>query len=73
MVVMQHAEICRRLEREIELSGSLRRAASVLRISPQYLSAVLGGERSIGPKLLRSLKLRRKIVKVVTYEEARRG
>ena len=61
------------MEREIELNGSLRRAADVLRVSPQYLSAALAGERSIGPKLLRSLKLRRRVVKTVTYEEVKRA
>jgi hypothetical protein len=61
------------LEREIELQGSLRRAASSYRVSPQALSAVLAGERGIGPKFLKALKLRRKIVKVVTYEPTRRG
>ena len=72
--MIAHAEVCRRLEREIELQGSLRRAAVALRVSPQYLSAVLGGERSIGPKLLKVLKLRRVIVKTVTYEpKGRRG
>lgn len=70
-VVIQHAEVLRRLEREIELTGSLRRTASNLRVSPQYLSAVLANARSVGPKLLRSLKLRRKITKVVTYEDRR--
>jgi hypothetical protein len=69
---MLHAEVCRRLEREIELNGSLRRAAASLRISPQYLSAVLAGERMIGPKLLKPLKLTRTIKKVVTYEERRK-
>lgn len=70
---MQHVEVLRRLEREIELQGSLRRAAVYLRISPQYLSAVLNEERAIGPKLLKVLKLRRKVTKIVTYEETRRG
>lgn len=66
--MITHAEVCRRLEREIELQGSLRRAAATLKVSPQYLSAALGGERSIGPKLLKVLKLRRVITKTVTYE-----
>jgi hypothetical protein len=73
MAVMLHAEVCRRLERDIELNGSLRRAALNLRISPQYLSAVLCGDRSIGPKLLRSMRLKRRIVKTVTYEERPRA
>lgn len=71
--MIQHAEVLRKLEREIELNGSLRRTATLLSISPQYLSAVLCGERSIGPKLLRVLRLRRKITKVVTYEEVGRA
>ena len=70
--MIQHAEVCRRLEREITLNGSLRRAAVMLGVSPQYLSAVLSGDRAIGPKLLRPLKLRRKIVKTITYEPTRR-
>lgn len=69
--MIQHAEVLRNIEREIELSGSLRRAAVSLDVSPQYLSAVLAGDRSIGPKLLKSLGLRRKVTKVVTYEVSR--
>ena len=70
---MMHAEVLRRLEREIELNGSLRRAAVSLNISPQYLSNIMADKRAIGPKLLKSLKLRRKVQKVVTYEEVRRA
>lgn len=66
---MLHSEVCRRIERDIVLQGSLRRTASAYRVSPQYLSAALAGERAIGPKLLRALKLRRKVVKTITYEE----
>jgi len=71
--VIAHAEVLRRIEREIELNGSLRRAAIQFGVSPQYLSAVLADERSIGPKLLKSMKLKRKIVKTVTCEEFRRA
>lgn len=71
VVLITHAEVCRRIERDIELQGSLRRAAAAMRVSPQYLSAVLAGNRSIGPKLLKQLKLRRKIVKTITYEPLR--
>ncbi len=70
---MEHAEVLRRLGREIELNGSMRRTATVFRVSPQYLSAVLSGERAIGPKLLKSMRLKRRIVKTVTYEEVRRA
>ena len=71
-IAIQHAEILRRLAREVELNGSLRRAAVMLGVSPQYLSAVLAGDRAVGPKLLKPLKLKRKVTKVVTYEEVRR-
>lgn len=49
------------------------RAASAFRVSPQYLSAVLKGRRSVGPKLLKALKLRRVIVKTISYQPVRRG
>lgn len=68
---MQHVEVCRRVERIIELQGSLTKAAHSLNVSPQYLSAALLGQRSIGPKLLKALRLRRKVTKVVVYEEVR--
>lgn len=70
--MMQHVEVLRRLEDEIELTGSLRRTASHLSISPQYLSAVLAGKRTIGKKLLKALRLRRTVVKTVTYQEIKR-
>jgi hypothetical protein len=64
---MQHAEVIRTLEREIELNGSMRRTAEALRVSPQLLSSVLAGKRGVGPKLCRRLKLRRIVKKTVTY------
>jgi transcriptional regulator with XRE-family HTH domain len=70
---MEHAEVIRRLRREVELTGSVRRVAGLLNVSPQYMSAVLNDERAIGPKLLKALKLRRRVVKTVTYEEVSRG
>ena len=70
---MEHAEVIRRLRREVELTGSVRRTAALFNVSPQYVSAVLNDERAIGPKLLKALKLRRRVVKVITYEEDRRG
>jgi hypothetical protein len=68
---VQHVEVLRKIEREIELNGSLRRTAALFRVSPQHLSAVLAGERGLGPKLLKPLKLRRKVTKTVTYEPTR--
>lgn len=70
---MEHAEVIRRLRREVELTGSVRRVAGLFNVSPQYVSAVLNAERAIGPKLLKALKLRRRVVKTVTYEEVPRG
>lgn len=70
---MEHAEVLRRLEREVELVGSVRRVASVFKVSPSYISAVLNDERAVGPKLLKAMRLRRKVVKVVTYEEVARA
>lgn len=68
---MQHAELMRRIEHEIELCGSLRRCALALGISPQYISAVLSGKRTVGPKILRALRLNRTITKTITYEASR--
>ena len=70
---MEHAEVLRRLRREVELTGSVRRVAVLFGVSPQYVSAVLNDQRAIGPKLLKALKLRRRVVKTVTYEEVSRG
>ncbi len=70
-MVIHRAEILRRIQGAIDANGSLNRAAASLSVSPQLLSAVLDGKRNIGPRLLRALKLRRTIVKTITYEEAR--
>lgn len=64
---MERIDVYRRLEREIELHGSLNRAARALGISPQLLSAVLSEQVSIGPTLLKALNLR------VTYAEVPRA
>ena len=64
-------QICARLEREIELLGSLRNVARELGVSHPYLSRVLSGRRSPGPKLLHALNLRVRELKQVTYEPLR--
>lgn len=64
-----HQQICRRLEREIELDGTLTQAARVFGVSPATLSLILRSKRGIGPKILRKLGLRKRTVKTVTYEE----
>ncbi len=67
-MVIEREEILRRLERAVQMYGTLTRAAEQYGISPTYLSAVLRGERNIGHKLLRVLKIRRTVVKTILYE-----
>lgn len=69
--MLKHVELLRILEDHIEQYGSLRKTATAFGVSPQYLSSVLSGYRSAGPKILRPLKLKRKVTKVVTYEEVK--
>ena len=66
-----HAEVVRRLQREVQLCGSIATTARAWKISPQLLSYVLLGERTIGPKLLKALRLRRKRFVIYRYEEVR--
>ena len=63
---VDRAEVRVRLKQAIHLVGSIRRAATAWHVSPQYLSAVVRGEKSIGPRVLKALKLKRRIV--VVYE-----
>lgn len=72
MNAITHAEVCKALEQEVISYGSLRKAAAGFRVSPQYLSAVLAGKKSIGPKLLRPLKLRKHTI-VAYLPVVRRG
>ena len=72
-ITLQHVDVLRRLERQIEVDGSLRGAARSLKISPQYLSAILGSTRLVGPKVLKVLGLRRRIQTPITYTEAARA
>ena len=69
--ILSHIQVCQQIEWRIRQAGSLRLAADTYKVSPQYLSAVLLKQRAIGPKLLRALKLRRKVIKTVTYEATR--
>ncbi len=72
-MVLTHDQVCARIEREIELAGSLRRTAAALGVSYQYLSDVLIGKCGIGPKLLEALNLKRTVVKDVVYEPVRKA
>lgn len=62
-------QILTRIEREIQLNGSLSRTALMMKVSPQLLSAVLLRRREIGPKMLDALNLTRSVRRVITYED----
>ena len=66
---LTHQQLCRRLEREIELDGTLTQAAKVFGVSAAMLSLVLRSKRGIGPKMLKRLGLRKHVTKTVMYEE----
>lgn len=68
-----HAELLRRLQLEVDRAGSQAAAARLWSISPQLLAFVLKGERNIGPKLLKALKLRRVTLVVHRYAAAGKG
>lgn len=57
-----------RLRALVRRHGDQLRAASAMRVSPQYISNVLRGQAP-GPKILRALGLRR----VVDYVETRKA
>lgn len=66
---LTHAEVLRRVQHEVELCGSIALTARTWKVTPQLLSYVLSGQRSIGPKLLKALKLRRKRFVIFRYED----
>jgi hypothetical protein len=70
---MTHAEVIRRIEHEVALIGNRRLACRSFGITPQLLSMVLTGQRGIGPKFLKALRLRKAVTKTVEYKEARRA
>jgi hypothetical protein len=70
---LTHAELLRRIHHEIARAGSQAAAARLWDISPQLLGFIVKGERNVGPKLLRALKLRRVTLVVHRYEAISRG
>jgi len=68
---LTHAEVLRRVQHEVEVCGSIAMAARAWKISPQLLAYVLTGERSIGPKLLQALHLRRQRFVIFRYAPAK--
>lgn len=71
--VLTHAELLRRLQTDIDRFGSKGAAARAWGISPQLLGFVMSGDRNVGPKLLKALKLRRVTLVVHRYETAAAG
>lgn len=67
---LTHAELLRRLQREIDECGSKAQAARSWSISPQLLDFVLKGQRNIGPKLLTALGLKRTTIVIHRYAPA---
>lgn len=70
---LTHAELLRRMQTEITRVGSKAAAARLWHISPSLLDFILKGERNVGPKLLKSLGLRRVTLVVHRYAPAQRG
>jgi DNA-binding transcriptional regulator YdaS (Cro superfamily) len=70
---LTHAELLRRLQKEIDRAGSQAAAARMWGISPQLVAFIVNGERNIGPKLLKVLKLRRVTLVVHRYAPAVKG
>lgn len=63
-------EICRQLEHRIQQAGSLTTAAAAMGVSPQYLSAVLKGEKLPGPLFMKVLGLKKRRITIYTRTEA---
>lgn len=70
---LTHAELIRRIQKEIAMAGSGAAAARAWGISPQLLDFTVKGQRNVGPKLLKALKLRRITLVVHRYEPATAG
>lgn len=69
---LTHAELLRRIQLEIDRIGSQADVARMWGVSGQMISAILKGERNIGPKLLKALKLKRVTLIVHRYAPAKR-
>lgn len=67
---LTHAELLRRLQREIAECGSKAQAARSWGISAQLLDFILKGQRNIGPKLLDALGLKRTTIVIHRYAPA---
>jgi hypothetical protein len=65
---MTENEVRSRLAHECGKAGGVNALARQLKVGQPYLSLLLNGERTLGPKILKALGLR----KVVSYVEIRR-
>lgn len=63
---LSEADVLALLGRTCSEVGGVNAFARLHRLSPAYVSSVLSGTRTLGPKMLRSLGLRR----VTFYEKA---
>jgi transcriptional regulator with XRE-family HTH domain len=66
MKELTHAEVVAILKKR-QRDLSLRQFALRLKVSPAYLSDIYNGKRTIGPSVLRQLKLQRVSKPMVTY------
>lgn len=70
---LTHAEVVRRMQREIDRVGGQAAAARLWGISKPWLTEILQEKKNIGPKLLKALKLRRVTLVVHRYAPMARG
>ncbi len=70
---LTHAEVVRRMQREIDRVGGQAAAARLWGISQAWLTEILQEKKNIGPKLLKALKLRRITLVVHRYAPAKSG
>jgi hypothetical protein len=73
MPEMTHAEVIRNLQLRIEEAGSDSAAARLLGVSRDLIGKVMHGQRTVSPKLLRALHLRRVAIVAYRYEPCERG
>ena len=69
MSSMKEQQVIARLKAMCD-ETSLRQAAKQLKISAPYLSDILLGRRSPGPKVLKRLGLSRRVERIIIYSSA---
>jgi DNA-binding transcriptional regulator YdaS (Cro superfamily) len=66
---MDIRQVKRILEKGVEDAGGIRAYARLIGVSPPYVSDVLKGNRSPGPKILKALRLSVKRTVTVEYQQ----